>query len=68
MKFVYCSISTLIDPKNSLSQSGVFCEMVESGINILNRDFYKWVFIVSTHFLLHFYTNNQSSNITFPPL
>lgn len=47
MEFLYCSISTVIDPKNSLSQSGVFCEMVETGINILNRDLYKWKFIVS---------------------
>lgn len=35
-------MSTVIDPKNSLSQSGVFYEMVETGINILNKDFYKW--------------------------
>lgn len=68
MKFVYCSISTVIDPKNSLSQCGVFCGMVETGINTLNRDFYKWEFIISTHFLLRFYTRSQSSNITFPPL
>lgn len=40
MKFVYCSISTVIDPENSLSQSGMFCEVIETGINILNRDFF----------------------------
>lgn len=28
-------MSTVIDPKISLSQSGVFYEMVETGINIL---------------------------------
>lgn len=43
-KFVDSSMSTVIDPKNSLSQSGVFYEMVETGINILNKDFYKWNF------------------------
>lgn len=43
-KFVYSSVSTVIDPKNSLSQSGVFCEMVETGIDIFNMDFYKWEF------------------------
>lgn len=68
MEFVYCSIPTVIDPKNNLSQSDVFCEMVETDINILNRDFCKWEFIISTHFFLRFYTSNQSSNITFPPL
>lgn len=35
-------MSTVIDPKNSLAQSGVFYEMVKPGINILNKDFYKW--------------------------
>lgn len=61
MKFVYCSISTVIDPENSLSQSGMFCEVIETGINILNRDFFS----ITTHFLLCFYTSNQSSNLTF---
>lgn len=55
-KFVYCSMLTVIDPKNSLSQSGVFCEMVETGINIFNMDFYKWEFLISTHFLVCFYS------------
>lgn len=61
-------MSTVIDPKYSLSQSDVFYEMVEMGISILNKDFYKWEFIISLYFLSYFYTSNQSRNRTFSPL
>lgn len=67
-KFVDSSMSIVIDPKNSLSQSGVFYEMAETGINILNKDFYTWEFIISNHFLSCFHTSNQSGNIPFLPL
>lgn len=61
-------MSTVIDPKCSLSQNGVFYEMIETGINVLNKGFYKWECIISNHFLSCFYTSNQSGNITFSPL
>lgn len=65
MKFMGCSMSTVLDPKNSLSQRGIFYKMVESGINILNQDFCKWEFITSNHFLFYFYISNQSRSIPF---
>lgn len=33
MKSVSCSISTVIVPKNNVSQGGMFSEMVETGIS-----------------------------------
>lgn len=67
-KLMDSSMSTVIDPKYSFSQSGVFREMVEKGTNILNKDFYIWEFVISDHFLTCFYTSNESRNVTFSPL